>query len=81
MSDFFFHDHLMSLIILGALTGDTEIPSVFIGLLCSLNDNAARLMEGHCAETCATATSLKTVDFCGEGLLQNELRRNKLIFK
>lgn len=48
----------MSLIILGALTGVTEIHSVFIGLLCSLNDNAARLMEDHCAETCATATSL-----------------------
>ena len=53
-----FHDLAMSLIILGALTGETEIPSVFIGLLCSLNDNAAWLTEGHCAETRATATSL-----------------------
>lgn len=58
MSDFFFHDRIRSLIIFGALTGGTEIPSVFIGLLCSLNDNAARLQEGHSAETRATATCL-----------------------
>lgn len=48
----------MSLIILGALTGSTEIPSVFVGLLCSLNDNTARLQEGHRTETRATATCL-----------------------
>lgn len=48
----------MSLIIIGALTGSTEIPSVFIGLLCSLNDNTARLQEGHRTETRATATCL-----------------------